>query len=167
MRLIKGLQYDLMNVSDLLLCIPGTNTAEGASLGLPMIVCMTWKAPIPRGGLGAITGLLPMYSSVRRSLLKAALKKFRFTALPNIIANRTIVPEVCVEESSREITDVALRLLSDPAERSRMSEEVKNLLGGRGAADRVAGAILQTAEVHQNGRSRQQPSVETRARVGL
>ncbi|HEY4003359.1 MAG TPA: hypothetical protein VGO93_31115 [Candidatus Xenobia bacterium] len=168
-RLVKGRQYDLMNVSDLMLCIPGTNTAEGASFGRPMLVCMTWKAPIPRGGLGFVTNVLPMYSTVRKRLLESVRKKLRYTALPNILAGHMIVPEICVEESSTEISDVAVRLLGEPETLARMAAELTELLGKKGAAERMADAILRAAEQTSTNheRPKQPSSVEAGARVGL
>lgn len=166
-RLVKGQQYDLMNVADLMLCIPGTNTAEGASFGLPMLVCMTWKAPIPRGGLGFITNFLPLYSSLRQKLLKSMLRKLRFTALPNILAGRMVVPEIVVEDSATEISDVAVELLQDPQARARVTAELTEILGRKGAAERMAEAILEAAAAVEHGGSRKHSGVEASARVGL
>ncbi|MHB2019756.1 MAG: glycosyltransferase family protein [Candidatus Xenobia bacterium] len=166
-RVVRGQQYDLMNVADLLFCIPGTNTAEAASMGVPMLVCMTWKAPVPQGGLGALTGLLPMYSGVRRHLLKATLKRLRFVALPNIQAGRPLIPEICVEESSREIVDVARPLLTDGERRASLGAELKQLFGAKGAAAGMAMAILQTAQEMQHDSSREPGGVKVDARVGL
>lgn len=136
-------QYDLMNLSDMLLTIPGTNTAEIACLGRPMVVAMSWRARIPRGGLGALLSVMPMASAVRRHLLKGILRKIKFTALPNQIAQREIVPEVRVEHEPGEISRVAADLLKSERRRSEMTAELKATLGGYGASDRMADVILE------------------------
>lgn len=138
-------QYDLMNHADLLLTIPGTNTAEIACLGRPMVVAMTWRARVPRGGLGALMGALPMANVLRRELLKGILRKIKYTALPNQIAQREIVPEVRVEHEPGEISRVAADLLKNERRRSEMSAELRTVMGGHGASDRIADIILDAA----------------------
>jgi lipid-A-disaccharide synthase len=135
-------QYDLMNHCDLLLTIPGTNTAEIACLGRPMVVAMSWRARIPRGGIGALLGALPMASMLRRELLKGILRKIKYTALPNQIAQREIVPEVRVEHEPAEISRVAADLLKCERRRVEMSSELRAVMGGHGASNRIADIIL-------------------------
>lgn len=138
-------QYDLMNHSDLVLTIPGTNTAEIACLGRPMVVAMSWRARIPRGGLGAFLGMMPMANVVRRHLIKGILRKIRFTALPNQIAQREIVPEVRVEHEPAEISRVASDLLLNGRRRAEMSAELRTLMGAQGASGRIADIIIDAA----------------------
>lgn len=142
---IQKRQYDLMNQSDLLLTIPGTNTAEIACLGKPMVVAMTWRARIPRGGPGALISLLPVGSALRRRLLMGILTRIRFTALPNQIAQREVVPEVRAEHAAVEISRVVLDLLQNEARRAEMGQELRSLMGSTGASDRVAEIVLSTA----------------------
>ncbi len=143
---VQHQQYDLMNLSDLLLTIPGTNTAEIACLGRPMVVAMSWRARIPRGGLGALLGALPVASVLRRELLKGILRKIKYTALPNQIAQREIVPEVRVEHEAGEISRVAADLLGNHRRRSEMSHELRQVMGGHGASDQIADIILEAAQ---------------------
>jgi lipid-A-disaccharide synthase len=142
---VQKQQYDLMNLSDLVLTIPGTNTAEIASLGRPMVVAMTWRARIPRGGLAALLTWMPMQNFIRRRLLKGILKKIRYTALPNQIAQREVVPEVRVEWEAGEISRVAADLLQNREWREEMGTELKSLMGNGGASDRVADIILDSS----------------------
>lgn len=139
---VQRQQYDLMNASEMVLTIPGTNTAEIACLGRPMVVAMSWRAKVPRGGLGALISALPMASMVRRNMLKGILRKIKFTALPNMIAQREIVPEVRVEHEPAEISRVAADLLRNERRRNEMSAELRATLGGQGAADRMADVVL-------------------------
>jgi len=135
-------RYDLMNIADLILTIPGTNTAECAFLGRPMVVACSWKARIPGGGLGFIINKLPL-SRFRRSLMYGAFRRHRFMALPNQIAEREIVPEVRVEENSSEITKVALDLIRNEKLRKEMGTELKNIMGTSGAVKNISNAIAE------------------------
>lgn len=141
--LVQRRQYDLMNLSDMVLTIPGTNTAEIGCLGCPMVVAMSWRARVPRGGLGALLSYMPMGSMLRRRMLKGILRKIKFTALPNMIAQREIVPEVRVEHEPGEISRVAADLLKNERRRKEMSAELRATLGGLGAADRMADVVLE------------------------
>jgi len=140
--ILQKQQYDLMNQSDLLLTIPGTNTAEIACLGRPMVVAMSWRARIPRGGVASLLGALPMASLVRREFLRSILRKVRYVALPNVIAQREIVPEVRVEHEPGEISRVAADLLLDAERREEIGRELRSLMGSGGASDRIADVIL-------------------------
>jgi hypothetical protein len=144
---VEGQPHDLMQHSDMLLTIPGTNTAEMACLGRPMVVALSWRAQVPRGGPGALLGKLPLASGLRRSTLRGLLRRLRFTALPNMRARREIVPEVRVENDPSEITRVAADLLFDPQRRAAMTRELTELMGQRGASERIADIVLEAASL--------------------
>jgi lipid A disaccharide synthetase len=139
--LFRDCQYDLINASDLILTIPGTNTAEIAALGKPMIVSFSWRARLPRGGLGFFLNFLPLDWPIRRAIMHKAFEKVKFKALPNQWADREIVPEVKLEKKAEEITRVAMNLLKDSGERERISKELLEILGSQGAADKIAQKI--------------------------
>ncbi|MCL5773891.1 MAG: hypothetical protein M1536_05865 [Firmicutes bacterium] len=141
-NLVQDSRYDLMNLSDLVLTIPGTNTAEIAFLERPMIVASTWRAKIPRGGMGGLIGNLPFCAPFKRKLMHTMLKKIKFTAIPNQVAQKEIVPEIRVEKDSMEIADVAVELLKDKDRRNKISLELKGIMGGNGAAEKMAEIIL-------------------------
>lgn len=144
---LEGKPYDLMQHADLLLTIPGTNTAEMACLGRPMVVAMSWRAQVPRGGPGALLGKLPLASRLRRFMLRGLLRRLRFTALPNMRAGREIVPEVRVEHDPSEITRVVADLLGDARRRAAMAEELKALMGQGGASEKIAEIVLEAASL--------------------
>jgi hypothetical protein len=82
--------------SDLLVTVPGTNTAEAMYLGIPMIVSipLNWPHLIIFDGLLGILGKVPMLGTLLKRLVILILKhKKRFYALPNMRAKRQIVPE--------------------------------------------------------------------------
>jgi len=72
--------------------------------------------------------------------------KVRFLAMPNILADEPLFPELIQNEATGErIADAALRLLRDPAERQRIREKLATVcksLGQPGAPKRAADAIL-------------------------
>lgn len=139
---LQSLQYDLMNMADVILTIPGTNTAECAFLGRPMVVVASWKAKIPQGGLGFVMNSIPLIG-FRKWMYERILARIKFTALPNMIAQRKIVPEVIVDEKAEEITKVVLELIRDEQWREKISEELKHVMGKAGAAGRMSDIIIQ------------------------
>ncbi len=140
--MMKDNQYNLINASDLVLTIPGTNTAEIAALGKPMIVSFSWRTRLPRGGLGFFLNFLPLHWSLRRTIMQMAFQKIIFKALPNQWANREIVPEVQLEAKAEELTKVALDLLRDGKKREKISHELIQVLGAQGAAEKIARRIV-------------------------
>ncbi len=141
-EVLESDQYDTMNMSDVVLTIPGTNTAEVAYLGRPMVVAASWKARIPRGGLGFFLNSIPM-GGLRRAMILKLLEKQRFTSLPNMIAGEAVVPEVLVENKAEEITKVALDLIRDKDRQQALSERMRRIMGGSGAVDRITDAIIE------------------------
>jgi lipid-A-disaccharide synthase len=74
------------------------------------------------------------------------LIKLDYLGMPNILANKPIVPEFVQHEAKpRAIAEAVLRLIHDPEARSTMIAEFDEIiasLGERGASDRAAHAIL-------------------------
>ncbi len=134
--------YDMINLSDLVLTIPGTNTAECAYLGKPVVVISSWRARVPPIGLGPLFNILPPIP-LRKQIYFQFVNKLRFIALPNLIAGRKIVPEINVEESSSEITEVVVNLLKDSKLRKAMGDELKRIMGEGGASDKISNYILE------------------------
>ncbi len=139
---IQSRQHDLMNMVDLVLTIPGTNTAEVAFLGRPMVVVASWKARIPSGGLGFIMNAIPI-CSFRKRIYEKVLDRIKYISLPNTIAQKNIVPEVIVDENASEITGVVLDLIRDKNRMERISGELKEAMGEAGAAAKITDTIIE------------------------
>ena len=124
--------YDFMAVSDLLILCSGTAAHEATILGRPMIV--TYKISAPTAWL------------VRRMV------NLKFIALPNIVANAFVVPELIQEACTpAAVAEQALSLLSDAARRDTMKQglaTVREKLGGPGALDRAARHVVNAALGH-------------------
>jgi len=112
---------------DLLFASTGTVTLEAAILGTPMITFYK---------------LNPITYIVARSLVRTP-----FIALPNIVLNREVVPELIQSQfTAKRLTSVALSLLDNPPRYEKMIRdlaEVRLSLGELGAVDRAADLILE------------------------
>lgn len=130
--LAKGLTYDVMAHSDVLLTCSGTATLEAAVFGTPMVILYR--------------GSKIMEMEYR---LRGLRKKLRFIGLPNILADKPVVPELIQEAATPEaIAEHALPLLNDLTERHRVKQEllaVREMLGTPGASERTARLVLELA----------------------
>jgi len=121
-KVVEGLTYDVMNLSELLITASGTATLEGAILGKPMIII--YRVSFPSYWIGR------------------ALIRVNHIGLVNLVAGREIVPELIQNDiTPQKITEEALRILKNPVLCQRMIEsmaEVRQNLGEPGAAQRAA-----------------------------
>jgi len=138
----EHIQYDLMNVSDVVLTIPGTNTAELAFLNKPMVVASTWKAKIPRGGIMGLLSNLPMGNLLKKHIITGILKKIKYTSLPNQLAQKVIVPEITVDRGGEDIAPVILDLLRNPEKRQEISRNLQGLFVKNDASGKISQLIL-------------------------
>lgn len=117
---------EIMKVSEVLLIASGTATLEATILGTPMII--VYKV-----------------SKITEFLAGFVLQK-KIIGLPNIIAQKLIVPELLQENvNGVKIADVAQEILISVARRKEISDElgkIKEKLGEKGAIERVAEIIL-------------------------
>lgn len=143
-EVLWGRPYDVMARMDVGLTIPGTNTAEMACLGRPMVVTMSANAPVPRGGIGGVLDVLPLGGAVKRRLRIGTKNRMGFVAQPNRLAGRLVVPEV-VAERIEDVVEPLVEMLLDPERRRALGAELQALTGGRGACARMAELILEGA----------------------
>jgi len=124
-RLVAGRADEVVGASDAALVKSGTSTLESALMQRPMVVVykMAWLS----------------YWVAR------LLVRMSHFALVNILAGRTVVPELLQQEASPERMAAEIeRLLSDPGARRAQLDglaEVRRSLGEPGAARRVAEEI--------------------------
>ncbi len=130
--LVKGLTYDVMAHSDVLLTCSGTATLEAAVFETPMVI-------LYRG-----SKLMELEYKLR-----GMDKKIRHIGLPNILADRRIMPELIQGEANPEaIAQQALELLDDIDRRRRAKEDLRAVheaLGTPGASARTARLVLDLA----------------------
>jgi lipid-A-disaccharide synthase len=128
--LTEGLTYDVMAHSDALIECSGTATLEAALLGTPMVI---------------------LYRGSKLMEIEAKITKVRpeHFGLPNILADRRIVPELVQHEASPEaLAGHTIRFIRDPAARGEVKAalaEIRKSLGESGASERTAKMTLELA----------------------
>jgi lipid-A-disaccharide synthase len=124
--LIRDHDYSRRAALDVALCSSGTATLENALLGVPMVVVykLSW----------------PTYAIAR------ALINVRHIAMANLLAGKTVVPELIQRDATPERAAAeAARFLDDAQYAASARAEllaVRRSLGTPGAADRAAAAVL-------------------------
>ena len=144
-KIIVDDQFDAMSASDLIVTIPGTNTAEVAVIGTPMISVfpMDSFSMIPLEGVWDLIGRIPLLGYYfKRKYVKMMLEKTRFFAIPNIKTGRSIVPELVGNIQAIDVADRIDKLLNTPDILKEMSEQLREALGSPGAAKNIAQEIL-------------------------
>ncbi|MBN2713816.1 MAG: lipid-A-disaccharide synthase [Planctomycetes bacterium] len=129
-RLVEGQSQELIAASDLILAKSGTTTLEAALLGVPMVVVY------------------------KTSWLSAAIAKrlvrIPNISLPNIVAERKIVPELLQEDANPDkICSEASMLLAIPERYHRAKaslDELRDKFGMEAASTRTARAVLDYIE---------------------
>lgn len=117
--------YDLMAAADVVLTKTGTATVECAIVGTPMVT---------------------VYKTGRLNYAIASrVVKVPFIAMPNLIANSLVVPELIQKQATAgAIAEEATRIIADPAIARAQTEgfkEVRGLLGAPGAVNRAVTVI--------------------------
>jgi lipid-A-disaccharide synthase len=137
-RFVKNDAYNALAAADLAIVSSGTATVETALLGIPMIV---------------VYRLSPLTARLAKPLVKT-----KFFAMVNLIAGRSVVPELIQDDfTAQRVASEALSLLSDSSEgQARIAEmrrglqEVQNLLGPPGAVERAADEIARLLQASQS-----------------
>ncbi|MFH1683399.1 MAG: hypothetical protein ABIA67_00805 [Candidatus Margulisiibacteriota bacterium] len=146
---IKGtkiINFEEAHNSELVITIPGTNTARLSAMGIPMISLFPLDNPdvIPLEGVPHYLSMIPVLGSIfKRALVNTVNKKTKFFALPNIKADQEIVPEIRGTVDPAAVASKAVALLKDASQRNKMSENLINAMGTPGAAIKIA------EEVHE------------------
>lgn len=128
-KITEGHNYDLFSVADLALATSGTVTLEAALCGLPSVIVY------------------------RTSALNAFIARLVINipniGLPNIVAGKTILPELLQEDFTPQKLAQAAKDLLAPERRESLTKDLaymKQRLGEPGAVGRVAQLILKIAE---------------------
>jgi len=125
-ELVREHDYRERAMLDVALCSSGTATLENALLGLPMVVIykLSW----------------PTYAIAR------ALVKVKHIAMANLLAGKTVVPELIQRDATASRVFVeASNLLDDARYGASVRAEllkIRRSLGKPGAADRAAAILL-------------------------
>ena len=132
-----GKTYDVLRQSTAALVTSGTATLETAILRIPQVVCYY----IACGKL---------ISYLRKRLLKVP-----YISLVNLVANKEVVTELVADQMNEEnIKSELAMILPDGSKRQVMLdeyEEMNRILGGAGASDRAAKAMIDILNSKQHG----------------
>ncbi len=124
-RVVKNNIYDVMNVADFMLVTSGTATVEAAIMETPMAI---------------VYQVSPLTYRLGRLLIKT-----RNVGMVNIIAEKTIVPELIQDDFTPEaVAETAARYLHNAEAREAMRQElriVRERLGDPGATQRAARVV--------------------------
>ena len=125
-RIIKDQASEVMAAADVVLVASGTATLQTAVVGTPMII---------------------MYrASLLTYWLARSLIRVKWIGLVNLVAGRSIVPEIIQQDMTPErLTEEASHLLRDRAASRQMREAlrgVRDALGEPGASQRAAAVVL-------------------------
>jgi len=138
-------QTDFSNI-DLALTIPGTNTAQLAICGIPMLSVMplNWPREIPLEGIWEFLGRLPLIgAAVKKWLLTMVCRRRKYLTLPNILAQDRVVPELWGDLEPVQVAQEVGKLLEDITGRQKISQRCQEVMGERGAAQKIV-AVMNT-----------------------
>lgn len=139
--------YQGMSIADLALTVPGTNTAELAILGVPMLVLLPLNKPeeIPLDGLAGHIGGLPLIGKpLKRMVVNALAKRLKLIALPNQRAGSEITPELKGVITPQEVFTASKALLDDAERRRQIRLDLYQAMGYPGAAAAVVAVVRET-----------------------
>ena len=126
LRIVEGLTYNALAAADAAIVSSGTATVEAALLDVPMVV---------------VYRVTPLTALLAKPLVRTS-----YFSMVNLIAERTVVPELIQKDfTPKRVADEVLRLLNDPRSRQALRAglaEVRTRLGPPGAVDRAAEAIV-------------------------
>ncbi|MFH1080923.1 MAG: lipid-A-disaccharide synthase [Pseudomonadota bacterium] len=121
-RIIQHDTYDAIDLSDIVIVASGTATLETALLGKPMVI---------------VYKVSPVSYYIGKKIVRV-----EHIGLANIIAGKTIVPELIQDEANPErIATEVVNILNDPTRMQDIRQEldlIREKLGGSGAAGRAA-----------------------------
>lgn len=142
---------DLLNRTNLLVTLPGTNTAEAMYMGVPMAVLMLLNRPdvIIFDGLLGLIGRIPVLGTLlKRLVIFIAKRTPRYYSKPNQLANRPIVKEVFGLLNSEQIVSELLPLIETPSLRRNQKTELDKLYPSEDVSLKIIKEILALSSLH-------------------
>ncbi len=133
-KLLKGETYSILKEAKAAIISSGTASLEAALIGTPQVVCY--------GG-----------NEISYQIAKRFVK-LKYISLANLIMNKGLFKELIQHDCTpQKITDELNRLLTDTRYRDTMMaeyEQVRSILGGKGASEKVAQAMIEELESDMN-----------------
>lgn len=140
LHILHGETYSIMKHSDAAIISSGTASLEAAIIGVPQVVCY-----------GA--------SEISYQIAKRLVKGVKYISLANLILDKQIFKELIQHDCTPEIISVELdRILTSRSYSEAMKSDyakVREALGGGGASEAVAKAIVEQAGPAAENRNKQ------------
>ena len=140
--------FDSISAADLVVTIPGTNTAQIGALSIPMFVVFPLDKPeaIPLEGLAYyITAIPYIGNAIKRLLINIISSRTKYFALPNIKANHEIVPEMRGKIDPAKTAETIETMVDDKALLHKISEDLKMIMKPYNSSDKIVETILNEA----------------------
>jgi lipid-A-disaccharide synthase len=127
LTIVEGNNHEVIQVCEMMIAASGTVTLEAAILGTPLVV---------------VYKVNPLTYWIGKRLIKV-----QHVALANIVAGKTVAPELIQHEANPEqIVREAMAILGDSERQARMRQqfaEVRDKVGKPGASARTAAIALE------------------------
>lgn len=137
--------YEILSQCHLAFTTVGANTAELATLLIPMIVLLpTQKLDAMRtwDGLPGLLANLPLVGAGIAKLINLIVIKYKHLyAWPNIWAGAEIVPELLGELDPSKVAKIAIDWLDNPEKLEQIRKSLKAVRGEPGAAEKIAQVV--------------------------
>ena len=142
--------YEVLKECDLAITTVGANTAELASIALPMIIVLPTQHLNMMNAWDGIFGLIGKVSFINHFVTLIIkywyLKTKKFFAWPNIKAKRLIVPERIGKISPKQIAKEVVLLINNEENLKTLKGNLLKQRGSQGAVERLANIILDAAK---------------------
>lgn len=139
-------QYESYQISDVAITLPGTNTAELAVLGVPMITLMPLNKPeeIPVEGMIGLLNKIPFIGKkIKLLIIKNAIKKLKYVSIPNQKMDCMITPELIGNIHPVEVANIAIEIFDNPYKRREISLNLKKSIINTGASKNIVAQIVE------------------------
>jgi hypothetical protein len=145
----KGIRFEVntsnavMSQADAALCLPGSNTAELASMGIPMMVLTPSQRPerLPIPGPAGYLDRLPFIGKYLKIVFVWLYwRRLKYLAYPNRRSRRELVPEIVGRLTAQKVSDAFLDFIKRPLQ--PLSTELRDIMGPRGVSDILAKELL-------------------------
>ena len=144
--------FDLLSRCQLCVTTAGANTAQLGALAVPMLVLLPAQQIAKEfdylDGLPSLLSKLPGVGSVTRQfingvVLKVLMRQGKRFAWPNIWAQREVVPELFENLNGETVGQRVLHYLDHPDQLQQIRQDLRDLRGPSGAADKMTEIILE------------------------
>ncbi|MFC1496404.1 hypothetical protein ACFL52_03210 [Candidatus Margulisiibacteriota bacterium] len=148
---LKDNVFDLLaplnsvSAADLAVTIPGTNTAQIATAGIPLLSLFPINQikDIPlEGFLNYLTKVPLLGAAIKRLVAEITIKRNKFFAIPNIKAKKMIHPELNGNLTPEQVVEKIISILNNQDQLKEMEKQLKKIMGESNAADIITREII-------------------------